>query len=34
MEFEPEKKASGNITFNNIYLTGPATYVGEIEVGA
>lgn len=32
VEFEPEKKANGNITFNNIYLTGPATYVGEIEV--
>lgn len=32
VEFEPVKKPSGDVAFNNIYLTGPATFVGEVEV--
>jgi hypothetical protein len=32
VEFEPEKKPNGNLTFKNVYLTGPATFVGEINV--
>ena len=32
VEFEFEKKPSGDILFKNIYLTGPATFVGTVEV--
>lgn len=32
VEFEFEKKCDGTMLFKNIYLTGPATFVGSIEV--
>ncbi len=32
VEFEPQKKSNGDICFNNIFLTGPATLVGTLEV--
>lgn len=32
VEFEPVKDANGCLTFKNVYLTGPATFTGTIEV--